>query len=43
MLASHSEMTERLADEVDDDDGVVVAAELTLQELASFAGWRRKT
>jgi len=33
-----TEMTERLADEVDDDDGVVVAAELTLQELASFAG-----
>ncbi len=33
-----TEMTERLAEEVDDDDGVVVAAELTLQELASFAG-----
>src|ERR1700688_1141251 len=33
-----TEMTERLAQEVDDDDGVVVAAELTLQELASFAG-----
>jgi uncharacterized circularly permuted ATP-grasp superfamily protein/uncharacterized alpha-E superfamily protein len=32
------EMTERLAEEVDDDDGVVVAAELTLRELASFAG-----
>src|SRR5450631_1616285 len=32
------EMTERLAQEVDDDDGVIVAAELTLQELASFAG-----
>jgi len=32
------EMTERLAQEVDDDDGVVSAAELTLQELASFAG-----
>ena len=31
-------MTERLAHEVDDDDGVVSAAELTLQELASFAG-----
>jgi uncharacterized circularly permuted ATP-grasp superfamily protein/uncharacterized alpha-E superfamily protein len=33
-----TEMTERLAQEVDDDDGVIVAAELTLQELASFAG-----
>jgi uncharacterized circularly permuted ATP-grasp superfamily protein/uncharacterized alpha-E superfamily protein len=33
-----TEMTERLASEVDDDDGVVSAAELTLQELASFAG-----
>jgi uncharacterized circularly permuted ATP-grasp superfamily protein/uncharacterized alpha-E superfamily protein len=33
-----TEMTERLAHEVDDDDGVVSAAELTLQELASFAG-----
>jgi uncharacterized circularly permuted ATP-grasp superfamily protein/uncharacterized alpha-E superfamily protein len=33
-----TEMTGRLAEEVDDDDGVVVAAELTLQELASFAG-----
>ncbi len=33
-----TEMTERLAQEVDDDDGVVSAAELTLQELASFAG-----
>jgi uncharacterized circularly permuted ATP-grasp superfamily protein/uncharacterized alpha-E superfamily protein len=33
-----TEMTERLAHEVDDDDGVIVAAELTLQELASFAG-----
>jgi len=33
-----TEMTERLAREIDDDDGVVVAAELTLQELASFAG-----
>jgi uncharacterized alpha-E superfamily protein len=33
-----TEMTERLAEEVDDDDGVVSAAELTLQELASFAG-----
>src|SRR5258706_3555570 len=31
-------MTERLAQEVEDDDGVVSAAELTLQELASFAG-----
>jgi len=33
-----TEMTERLAHEVEDDDGVVSAAELTLQELASFAG-----
>jgi uncharacterized circularly permuted ATP-grasp superfamily protein/uncharacterized alpha-E superfamily protein len=33
-----TEMAERLAHEVDDDDGVVSAAELTLQELASFAG-----
>jgi uncharacterized circularly permuted ATP-grasp superfamily protein/uncharacterized alpha-E superfamily protein len=33
-----TEMAERLAEEVDDDDGVVSAAELTLQELASFAG-----
>jgi uncharacterized alpha-E superfamily protein len=33
-----TEMAERLALEVDDDDGVVSAAELTLQELASFAG-----
>jgi uncharacterized circularly permuted ATP-grasp superfamily protein/uncharacterized alpha-E superfamily protein len=33
-----TEMTERLAVEVDDDEGVVSAAELTLQELASFAG-----
>lgn len=33
-----TEMSERLAQEVDDDDGVVRAAELTLQELASFAG-----
>ncbi len=33
-----TEMTGRLAEEVDDDDGVVSAAELTLQELASFAG-----
>jgi uncharacterized circularly permuted ATP-grasp superfamily protein/uncharacterized alpha-E superfamily protein len=32
------EMVERLGQEVDDDDGVVSAAELTLQELASFAG-----
>jgi uncharacterized circularly permuted ATP-grasp superfamily protein/uncharacterized alpha-E superfamily protein len=32
------EMVERLGEEVDDDDGVVSAAELTLQELASFAG-----
>src|SRR6195256_1031535 len=33
-----TEMTARLAQEVEDDDGVVSAAELTLQELASFAG-----
>jgi uncharacterized circularly permuted ATP-grasp superfamily protein/uncharacterized alpha-E superfamily protein len=33
-----TEMSERLAQEVDDDDSVVSAAELTLQELASFAG-----
>src|SRR4030081_3937650 len=33
-----TEMTERLAHEVEDDDGVTSAAELTLQELASFAG-----
>ena len=33
-----TEMAERLVQEVDDDDAVVVAAELTLQELASFAG-----
>jgi uncharacterized circularly permuted ATP-grasp superfamily protein/uncharacterized alpha-E superfamily protein len=33
-----TEMTERLGHEVEDDDGVVSAAELTLQELASFAG-----
>jgi uncharacterized circularly permuted ATP-grasp superfamily protein/uncharacterized alpha-E superfamily protein len=33
-----TEMAERLAFEVEDDDGVVSAAELTLQELASFAG-----
>jgi len=33
-----TEMTERLGFEVDDDEGVVSAAELTLQELASFAG-----
>lgn len=33
-----TQMTERLAGEVDDDDGVVSAAELTLQDLASFAG-----
>ncbi|THD58211.1 MAG: hypothetical protein E8A46_00240 [Bradyrhizobium sp.] len=32
------EMVERLGEEVDDDDGVISAAELTLQELASFAG-----
>lgn len=33
-----TEMAERLAEEVEDDDGVISAAELTLQELASFAG-----
>ncbi len=33
-----TEMNDRLAREVEDDDGVVSAAELTLQELASFAG-----
>jgi uncharacterized circularly permuted ATP-grasp superfamily protein/uncharacterized alpha-E superfamily protein len=33
-----TEMVERLGQEVDDDDGVLSAAELTLQELASFAG-----
>ncbi|MDB5655211.1 MAG: hypothetical protein JWQ94_2824 [Tardiphaga sp.] len=33
-----TEMVERLGREVDDDEGVVSAAELTLQELASFAG-----
>ena len=33
-----TEMAERLSQEVEDDDGVVSAAELTLQELASFAG-----
>ncbi|GLR86745.1 circularly permuted type 2 ATP-grasp protein [Bradyrhizobium iriomotense] len=33
-----TEMAERLAYEVEDDDSVLSAAELTLQELASFAG-----
>ncbi|MET3844846.1 circularly permuted type 2 ATP-grasp protein [Bradyrhizobium sp. OAE829] len=33
-----TEMVERLSVEVDDDDGIVSAAELSLQELASFAG-----
>ncbi|HEV7601870.1 MAG TPA: circularly permuted type 2 ATP-grasp protein [Bradyrhizobium sp.] len=33
-----TEMAARLAEEVDDDDGVISAAELTLQELASFSG-----
>jgi uncharacterized circularly permuted ATP-grasp superfamily protein/uncharacterized alpha-E superfamily protein len=33
-----TEMVERLGVETDDDDGVVSAAELSLQELASFAG-----
>jgi uncharacterized alpha-E superfamily protein len=31
-------MTARLAEEIEDDDGIISAAELTLQELASFAG-----
>ena len=35
---AEAEMTARLAEEVDDDDGILSAAELTLQELASFAG-----
>src|SRR3954463_6070456 len=33
-----TEMAERLAGDVQDDDGVVSAAELTLRELAAFAG-----
>jgi uncharacterized circularly permuted ATP-grasp superfamily protein/uncharacterized alpha-E superfamily protein len=33
-----TEMAERLASEVDDDDGVISTAELILRELASFAG-----
>ncbi|TPQ35318.1 hypothetical protein C2U70_14765 [Bradyrhizobium guangdongense] len=33
-----TEMAERLAYEVEDDDSILSAAELTLQELASFAG-----
>jgi uncharacterized circularly permuted ATP-grasp superfamily protein/uncharacterized alpha-E superfamily protein len=33
-----TEMVERLALQVDDDDSIVSAAELTLQELASIAG-----
>jgi uncharacterized alpha-E superfamily protein len=33
-----TEMAERLGEEIEDDDGVASAAELTLQELASFAG-----
>ena len=33
-----TEMADRLVEEVEDDDGVISAAELTLQELASFAG-----
>src|SRR5436190_4994341 len=33
-----TEMSERLAWEIDDDDGVVSTAELILRELASFAG-----
>jgi uncharacterized circularly permuted ATP-grasp superfamily protein/uncharacterized alpha-E superfamily protein len=33
-----TEMVERLGEAADDDDGVISAAELSLQELASFAG-----
>jgi uncharacterized alpha-E superfamily protein len=33
-----TQMAERLAKKVDDEDGVASAAEITLQELASFAG-----
>ncbi|MBA2399570.1 MAG: circularly permuted type 2 ATP-grasp protein [Bradyrhizobium sp.] len=33
-----TEMVERLGEAADDDDGIVSAAELSLQELASFAG-----
>jgi uncharacterized circularly permuted ATP-grasp superfamily protein/uncharacterized alpha-E superfamily protein len=33
-----TEMAARLAEEVQDDDGVVSAAELTLRELATFSG-----
>jgi uncharacterized alpha-E superfamily protein len=33
-----TEMTERLASEIDDDDGVVSTAELVLRDLAGFAG-----
>jgi uncharacterized circularly permuted ATP-grasp superfamily protein/uncharacterized alpha-E superfamily protein len=33
-----TEMVERLGEQVEDDDGVLSAAELSLQELASFAG-----
>jgi uncharacterized alpha-E superfamily protein len=33
-----TEMSERLASEVEDDDGVISTAELILRELASFAG-----
>lgn len=33
-----TEMEERLALQVEDDDGIISAAELTLQELASLAG-----
>src|SRR4029077_8560861 len=36
------EMSERLAYEVEDDEGVVSAAELTLQELATFAGFAQE-
>jgi uncharacterized circularly permuted ATP-grasp superfamily protein/uncharacterized alpha-E superfamily protein len=37
-----TEMPARLAEEVEDDDGVVSAAELTLQELATFAGFAQE-
>jgi uncharacterized circularly permuted ATP-grasp superfamily protein/uncharacterized alpha-E superfamily protein len=33
-----TEMSERLASEIEDDDGVISTAELILRELASFAG-----
>src|SRR4029077_7565016 len=37
-----TEMTGRLAGEVEDDDGLLGAAELTLQELATFAGFAQE-